>query len=80
MSTKLKIKLSMFDEIKMFADRVTTLESDVDIIKGSVVYDAKSIMAIFNMGTLDGVYIEIHSDNEEEIAKFNYLMQDFIML
>lgn len=79
MNTKLKIKLSTFDEIKIFADKVTMLASDVDIIKGSVVYDAKSIMAIFNMGTLEGVYIEIHSDDEKEIVKFNEIMKEFIV-
>lgn len=77
MSTKLKIKLSTFDEIKRFANKVTKLESDVDIIKGSVIYDAKSIMGVLNMGTLDGVFLKIHSENEGEIQKFNELMDEF---
>lgn len=74
---KIKIKLNTFDEIKRFAHKVTQVESNVDIIKGSIVYDAKSIMAIFNMGSLDGVFVEIHSENEREIEWFNTLMEEF---
>lgn len=77
--TKLQIRLNTFEEIKRFAGKVIKLYSDVDIIKGSVVYDAKSIMAILNMGTLDGVYVEIHSVNEEEITQFNELMTEFLV-
>lgn len=74
----LKVKLSTFDEIKKFANIVTQFYSDVDIIKGSIVYDAKSIMAILNMGTLDGVYVRIHSDDKKEIELFNELMKEFM--
>lgn len=77
MSTKLKIKLLTFDEIKRFANKVVLLESDVDIIKGIVIYDAKSIIGVLNMGTLDGVFLKIHSENEGGIQKFNELMDEF---
>lgn len=76
---KLQIRLNTFDEIKRFANKVTQLESNVDIIKGSVVYDAKSIMGVLNMGTLDGVFVEIHSDDEHEVAWFNNLMEEFVI-
>ena len=77
--TKLQIRLNTFEEIKKFANKVTKLYSDVDIIKGSVIYDAKSIMGVINMGTLDGVYVEIHSDDEKEIGYFNELMNEFLL-
>lgn len=77
MDRKIKIKLTTFNEIKRFANKVVLLESDVDIIKGSVIYDAKSIMGVLNMGTLDGVFLKIHSENEGEIQKFNELMDEF---
>ena len=76
---KLKIKLETFDQVKQFANRVVKLASDVDIIKGSKVYDAKSIMGVMNMGTLDGVYIELHSDDAYEIELFNELMSEFVL-
>lgn len=74
---RIKIKLETFDDIKIFASKIVRVESEVDIIKGSRVYDAKSIMGVLNMGTLDGVFVEIHSDDEEEIKFFNELMEEF---
>ena len=79
MTTKVQIRLITFEEIKRFANKVTQVSSDVDIIKGSVVYDAKSIMGIFNMGTLDGVYVEIHTEDDREIEWFNELMKEFVI-
>lgn len=79
MKTELTIKLNTIDEIKRFANKVTRLFADVDIIKGKTIYDAKSIMAIFAMGTLDGVYIKIHTEDENEIQMFNELMSEFLV-
>ena len=75
--SKVQIRLNTMDEIRRFANKVVQVESNVDIIKGSVVYDAKSIMAIFAMGTLDSVYVEIQSEDEREIEYFNELMKEF---
>lgn len=74
---RVKIKLETFNDIKVFASKIVRVESEVDIIKGSRVYDAKSIMGVLNMGTLDGIFVEIHSDDEEEIKFFNELMEEF---
>lgn len=74
---RIKIKLNTFLEIKKFAEKVTRVCSDVDIIKGSVHYDAKSIMGVLNMGSLDDVYVEINTNDEKEIALFTELMSDF---
>lgn len=74
---RIKIKLEKFSDIKVFASKIVKVESEVDIIKGSRFYDAKSIIAVLNMGTLDGVFVEIHSDNEDEIKFFNELMEEF---
>jgi phosphotransferase system HPr-like phosphotransfer protein len=77
--TKLQIKLNEIDEIKSFAAKVVKVSSDVDIIKGSTVYDAKSIMAIFYLGSLDPVYVEVHTEDEDEIRLFNELMAEFLV-
>lgn len=79
MKTELTIKLNTIDEIKRFANKVTRLFADVDIIKGKTVYDAKSIMAIFSMGTLDGVCVKIHTEDENEIQTFNEFMNEFLI-
>ena len=77
--SKVQIRLNTMDEIKRFANKVNQVESNVDIIKGSVIYDAKSIMAVFAMGSLDGVYVEIQSKDEREIEWFNELMKEFVI-
>ena len=76
---KLHIKIDTFDEIKTFAKDVTSFESNINISKGSYTYDAKSIMAIFALGTLDDVCVEILSDNEKEIEWFNYVMDKYLI-
>ena len=74
---RVKISLLDFDAIKRYAQKIIMVESDVDIIKGSVIYDAKSIMAILALGTLDDIYVEIYSDDQEEIKRFRELMEEF---
>ena len=44
MEKKLMIRLDSIDTIREFAKYVVTFKSDINIIKGSVVYDAKSIL------------------------------------
>lgn len=76
---KLEIRLNKIDDIKDFASKVIKVPSDVDIIKGNTVYDAKSIMAIFHLGSLDSVYVEVHTEDEAEIKLFNELMSNFVV-
>lgn len=79
MNKKLHIRIKEFSEIKEFAKDVTSFESDIDICKGSVEYDAKSIMAIIALGNLDDIYVVIKSDNEDEIKWFNHVMDKYVI-
>lgn len=79
MEKKLHIRIKEFSEIKEFARDITSFESDIDICKGSTVYDAKSIMAIFALGNLDDIYVVIKSDSEDEIKCFNDLMDKYLI-
>lgn len=77
MNKKIKIKLNDFLTIKDFAQDIVTFESDVNIIKGSVVYDAKSILAVLSLDPTSSTYIEIISDNDTEIERFNDMMEKY---
>lgn len=77
MNKKVKIKLMNFDQMKRYAQEVIKFCSDVNIIKGAVVYDGKSIMAVLALGTLDDIYVEILSEDEDEIKEFNEVMKEF---
>lgn len=74
----MKIKLDTFDKIKSFAKKVTKFESDVNICKGSICYDAKSIMGVMALDTSEYVEVDILSDNNDEIEKFNKEMEEFV--
>lgn len=77
MNTKITILLNDFAKIKRFTREVIKFESDVDLIKGRYVIDAKSTIGIFTLDLSVPVDVIIHSENEEEIKKFNEVMGDF---
>lgn len=78
MKTKLTIRLNDVEKAKRFVNEVSRFDSDVDIILGRYVCDAKSILAIFSYDLSKPVIVEIHSDNNEEIRRFNEVMEEFI--
>lgn len=73
----MKIKLNTFDKIKAFAQKVIKFESDINICKGSIVYDAKSIMGVMALDTSEYVEVEILSKDSDEIKKFKEEMGEF---
>lgn len=70
MDKKVKVNLNDFTKLKEFAHKVCSFESDVNIIKGSIIYDAKSILGVINISPTGDTYVEIISDNEEEVKRF----------
>ena len=77
MNTKMTILLNDFNKIKRFGSEVIKFESDVDLVKGRYVIDAKSTIGIFTLDLSKPVEVEIHSDNEEEITRFDKVMEEF---
>lgn len=74
---KLKIMLANVNDICEFGKKVIKFKSHVNIVKGSVVWDAKAILGVFYIMPLDGAYIEILSEDELEIKEFNTIMSEF---
>ena len=52
-------------------------ESDIDIVKGRYVVNAKSTIGIFTLDLSTPVEVVIYSNNKEEIKKFNDIMEEF---
>lgn len=53
-----------------FLKEATKFKSDINLIKNSNIYNAKSILSILSMSAMDGDEIEIVIDGEdEEIAR-----------
>lgn len=77
MNTKIKINLNNFEKARNFISVAGGFESDIDTISRHYVIDAKSILGIFTLDLSKDIEVEIHSDNEEEIKKFNNEMENF---
>ena len=63
--------------MKTFSQKVIDFECDIDILVGRYVIDAKSIMGIFSLNLSQELLVEIHSDNDDEIRKFNEIMEEY---
>lgn len=67
---RLKIKLDTTDDIKEFLNETVKIKSDVDLIKGSRIVDAKSTIGVMTLDLSDPVEIAIHSENKDLLELF----------
>ena len=78
MRTKITITLNDFIRIKNFSSEVVKFESDIDLIKGRYIIDAKSTIGIFTLDLSAPVDVVIHSNDEDEVRRFNEVMEEFV--
>ena len=76
-NTKILINLNTIDKVVKFSREIITLDSDVNIYQDSRYYDAKSMLTIFSLNMNQKHYIEIISDDEDEIRKFNEIAEEY---
>ena len=76
-SKKITIKLITQSEVARYIHNISSIHSDVNAIKGSLVFDAKSVVAVLNLSHAEYFDLEIISDDPKEISHFNYLMKEF---
>ena len=77
MDTERYVNLNSIERVKNFVNRIINIESDVDLIYGRYTLDAKSIMAIFSINLNNKLKLVLHSDNEDEIRKFNKIAEEY---
>ena len=77
MRTKITVTLNDFIKIKNFSSEVGKFESDIDLVKGRYIIDAKSTIGIFTLDLSSTVDVVIHSDDEDEIRRFNEVMEKY---
>jgi phosphocarrier protein HPr len=65
------VKINLIEDIKKFISVVDSIECDIDLVKGSVIVDAKSLMGVFIIGISQPTKIVIHSDDESLLANFD---------
>ena len=78
MRTKITVTLNDFIKIKNFSSEVGKFESDIDLVKGRYIIDAKSTIGIFTLDLSAPVDVVIHSNDEDEIRRFNEVMEVFV--
>ena len=77
MNTRITIYLNDFVKAQNFLKDVEKFNSDVDMIRGRYIIDAKSTIGIFTFDLSKPINVEIHSDDEEEIKRFNEVMKKY---
>nr|WP_304577605.1 HPr family phosphocarrier protein [uncultured Acetatifactor sp.] len=75
--TRVTICLNTVDRVKRFCDAAEKFNSEVDAIMGRYIIDAKSALGVYALDLRKPIDVEIHSDDEEEIKRFNMVMEEF---
>lgn len=73
----IKINLNNISDIKRFIKISQTFCADIDIVKGKVVVDGKSLLGIMALDLSEDIYVRIITDNVEEKRKFDAEMEGF---
>ena len=63
------VHLKSINEVKEFVSIVNTFDTDIDLISGRYIVDAKSIMGIFSLDLSQPIQVQIQSEEGEEIAE-----------
>ena len=67
--SEMKLTFKTPDEIVEFVNTVSKYEFDVDVRRGRVVVDAKSLLGIMQLGLNSRQDLKIHSGNWEELRR-----------
>lgn len=78
MNTELTLNLNDFEKVRKFTNEANKFNSDIDILRGRYVIDAKSTLGIYTIDLSKPVTIKIISDDRAEIARFNEHMEQFL--
>ena len=66
----LMISLNSIDKVKSFVNEISRFDYDFDLVSGSYVIDAKSIMGIFSLDLSKPIELNIHaSENADEVIE-----------
>lgn len=77
MDKRFSILLNDFHKVQSFMKKVLTFDCDIDLISGRYTIDAKSTMGVFTLNLINPFDVEIQSNDENEIKRFNEEMEAF---
>ena len=67
--SEMKITFKHPDEILDFVNTVSKYELDMDMKKGHVVVDAKSLLGIMHLGINNEIALQMYTDDCEELCR-----------
>lgn len=67
--SEMKITFKHPEEIREFVNMVSKYDFDIDVRRGRVVVDAKSLLGIMRLGLNNVMDLKLHSDDCEELQK-----------
>ncbi len=76
--TRIKVRLNTIEKVNHFTGITMKFNSDIDVIKDSYKVDGKSALGILTIDLRRPLYVEIHSDDKDEITRFNEQMEEFM--
>ena len=71
MKNRVTVNLNSIAKVNKFVNEMTKFESDIDIISGRYICDSKSVIGVLSYDLSKPIDIMIHSDNNEEVERFN---------
>ena len=71
------ILLNNVDKVEKFVNDIAIINSRVDLVYEDNIYDAKSILMILSINLCEKLKLVLHSDNEDEIRKFNEIAEEY---
>jgi phosphotransferase system HPr-like phosphotransfer protein len=74
-----KIRLSTIADVQKFVNIVTRADTDIDLVSGRYVVDAKSIMGIFSLDLLNPIELKAHTNDEGVLANLLTQLAPFIV-
>ncbi|MBE6565457.1 MAG: HPr family phosphocarrier protein [Ruminococcaceae bacterium] len=62
-----QVRIASIQDVRDFVNIVTKYNTDVDLISGRYIVDAKSIMGIFSLDLLNPITLSAHSDDCDQL-------------
>ena len=75
---KLTVKLSTIDDVKNFVSAANMQFSDIDVVSGRYVIDAKSILGLFSLDLSKPIEVIIYG-TEHDAEKFQELIKNVVV-
>ena len=74
-----QIFLNSIDKVKSFVNDISKFDYDFDLVSGSYVVDAKSIMGIFSLDLSKPIDLNIHAETESSVEEILNILAPYII-